>query len=353
MIGRPTRWFAFALFALFLPGLPGHAERASDAEGNETWSSIRVGGQRIAPGETVRFFVDLAQTLGGGSRMLDTFVVVTRGVMPGPSLCLTAGVHGDELNGVEIAHRIYAETAPVDLSGTLIALPAVNMSGLRTGNRYLPDRRDLNRGFPGNPNGSLASRMAHQLYQGVIRNCDALVDLHTGSGNRTNLPQIRTDLDSPRALALARSFGVGVVLHGAGPKGSLRRSVLDGGVPAVIYEAGGPLRFEENEIALGVEGVRNVMADLGMIERGSKTRPSEVYRKTTWVRSGDAIGIFLTARKPGDRVRKGEVLGEVTDFTTDQRTTVEAPRDGRIIGMAVPQLVLPGYGLFHLGYEPE
>jgi hypothetical protein len=263
------------------------------------------------------------------------------------------GIHGDELNGLEIAHRIYAGTTGAALAGTLIALPAVNTQGLRSGSRYLPDRRDLNRAFPGSPNGSLASRIAHALYQGVIRQCDALIDLHTGSASRTNLPQIRTDLESPRALALARSFGVGVVLSGRGPRGSLRRALLDAGLPAVIYEAGEPLRFEEAEIAQGVEGVRNAMAGLGMITHTAKRQPSEVYRKTSWVRSGDAIGVFLTARKPGDRVKQGDVLGTVTDPATEESATIVAPRDGRIIGMAVPQLVLPGSGLFHLGFDPK
>jgi len=329
---------------------PGRA--AAPVEPRE-WGPIVVAGQTVAPGETARFFVDLAATIGGSSRALDAFVVVTRGTRPGPTLCLTAGIHGDELNGVEIAHRVYAQTAAKDLAGTLIAVPAVNMSGLRSGSRYLPDRRDLNRGFPGSANGSLASRIAHRLYQGVIAHCDALVDLHTGSASRTNLPQIRTDLGSPAALELARSFGVGVVLDGAGPEGSLRRAVLDGGVPAVIYEAGEPLRFEENEIARGVEGVRNVMAHLGMTKRTGRARRSEIYRKTTWVRSGEGIGIFLTSRKPGDRVKQGDVLGEITDPMSESTVTVEAPRDGRIIGMSVPQLVLPGYGLFHIGYDPE
>jgi predicted deacylase len=346
---RPT---ALVLLALLWPLSPGLAPRAR-ADESDAWSAVEVGGQRVEPGETARFFVDLAQSMGGQSRMLDAFVVVTRGVKPGPSLCLTAGIHGDELNGVEVAHRIYAETSAAELSGTLIVVPAVNMAGLRSGSRYLPDRRDLNRGFPGNPNGSLASRMAYRLYQGVIQHCDALIDLHTGSASRRNLPQIRTDLESPPALALARSFGVGVVLHGAGPKGSLRRAVLDAGVPAVIYEAGEPLRFEEREIALGVQGVRNVLADLGMTKRKTRSRSAETYRKTTWVRSGDAFGVFLTSREPGDRVRKGDVLGEVTDPITEQKVAIEAPRDGRIIGMAVPQLVLPGYALFHLGYDGE
>jgi predicted deacylase len=340
----------FTLAALLACGL---LERAASAEPEPAWSPFVVAGTSVAPGETARIFVDVARTIGGRSRTLDTLVVVTRGARPGPTLCLTAGIHGDELNGVEIAHQIYAGTSASTLAGTLIAVPAVNTQGLRSGNRYLPDRRDLNRAFPGSPKGSLASRIAHALYQGVIRHCHALIDLHTGSANRTNLPQIRTDLESPPALALARSFGVGVVLHGRGPRGSLRRAVLDAGLPAVIYEAGEPLRFEEAEIARGVEGVSNVMSDLGMIQGKPRRHPSQVYRKTSWLRAGDAIGVFLTPRKPGDQVRAGDVLGSVTDPVSEESATIVAPRDGRIIGMAVPQLVLPGYGLFHLGFDPQ
>ncbi len=323
------------------------------ARAQDKWGPIEILGKPVAPGETARAFADVAGALGGKSRALDTLVVVTRGVRPGPTLCLVAGIHGDEINGLAIAHRIYSQTKGADLAGTLIAVPSVNVQGIRSGNRYLPDRRDLNRAFPGSANGSLAGRIAHSLFQGVIRHCGALIDLHTGSNSRTNLPQIRTDLESPKALALARSFGVGVVLAGRGPKGSLRRAVLDAGVPAVIYEAGEPLRFEEDVIAAGAEGVRNVMIDLRMIA-GAKTRgDSEVYRKTAWVRSGDALGIFLTARKPGQLVKKGDSLGTVTDPVTEEKATITAPRDGRIIGMALPQLVLPGYGLFHLGFDPE
>ena len=346
---RPfARMGIMALLASSLMGAPiAMADEESD------WSEIEVAGERVEPRETKRFFVDMVRTIGGNSRMLDTFVVVTRGVRPGPTLCLTAGIHGDEVNGIEVAHRVYASTSADELSGTLIAVPAVNMPGLRSGSRYLPDRRDLNRAFPGNPKGSLASRLAHTLYEGVIRHCDALIDLHTGSASRTNLPQIRTDLESEAAYSMARSFGVGVVLAGRGPSGSLRRAVLDGGVPSVIYEAGGPLRFEENEIALGVEGVRNVMAEMQMIAETPEHKPSEVYRKTTWVRANDVIGVFLSERKPGDYVKEGDVLGTVTDPLTEETAEVLAPRDGRIIGMAVPQMVLPGYGLFNLGFDPE
>jgi predicted deacylase len=184
----------------------------------------------------------------------------------------------------------------------------------------------------------------------VIRQSDALIDLHTGSASRTNLPQIRTDIDSPRALDLAQSFGIGVVLHGTGPKGSLRRAALDAGIPAVIYEAGEPLRFQENEIAEGFTGVRNVMTHLGMVSRVEKIEPrAQLYRKTRWVRAAKYGGIFLTSRVPGEDVHKGDLLGVITDPISDEREEILAPVDGKIIGMAVPQVVLPGYGLFHLG----
>lgn len=343
-----SRLAAVTLVGLFATAAP----RADAQQQGSDWLPMEIGTHTVSPGETSRVWFNIAKTVGGEARMLDTLVVVIRGARPGPTLCLTAAVHGDEWNGIEIAHRIYAGTPAAELAGTLIAMPVVNMQGVRNGIRYMPDRRDLNRSFPGSANGSLASRVAHSLFQGVIKHCDALIDLHTGSGSRANLPQIRTDLESPQALALSRSFGVGVVLAGRGPTGSLRGAVLDAGVPAVIYEAGGPLLFEEPEIALGVQGVRNVMADLGMISEDAKRTPSEVYRKTTWIRNDDIIGIYLPSSKLGDYVRKGDVLGTVTDPANENRQSIVATRDGRIIGMALPQFVLPGYGLFHIGYDP-
>lgn len=278
-------------------------------------------------------------------------VLVAHGARPGPTLCLTAAVHGDELNGFEIAYRTYAGTDTAALAGTLVAVPAVNAFGFRTGSRYLPDRRDLNRFFPGSSRGSIAERLAGVVFEQVVRRCDALVDLHTGSFQRTNQPQIRTDLADARSLALARSFGSGVVLHGRGPKGSLRRAALDAGIPAVIYEAGEPLRFEEAEIQRGVEGVANVMADLGMSADPPTRRDTVMFRATRWVRAERVGGVFLSERRPGDRVRGGDLLGTVTDPITHQREEIRAPADGQVIGMAVPQVVLVGYALFHLGTE--
>lgn len=281
----------------------------------------------------------------------NTMVLVARGGRAGPTLCLTAGIHGDELNGFEIAYRTYSGLDPAALAGTLIAVPAVNAFGFRTGSRYLPDRRDLNRAFPGSARGSIASRLAGVLFEQVIRRCEALIDLHTGSFQRTNQPQIRTDLGDARALALARSFGSGIVLHGRGPQGSLRRAALDAGIPAVIYEAGEPLRFEEREIRRGVEGIANVMADLGMTANAPMRREGVVFRSTRWVRTERVGGVFLSERAPGEHVRTGDLLGTVTDPITHQREEIRAPVNGQVIGMAVPQVVLVGYGLFHLGTD--
>jgi predicted deacylase len=316
---------------------------------SQSWGALDLLGTRIAPGER-RELSFLSEPSFTGA-FANTMVIVARGARPGPTLCLTSGIHGDELNGFEIAYRSYSQLDPADLAGTLIALPAVNAFGFRTGSRYLPDRRDLNRFFPGSAGGSIASRLAGVVFEQVIRKCDALIDLHTGSFQRTNQPQIRTDLGEPRALALARSFGSGVVLHGRGPKGSLRRAALDAGIPAVIYEAGEPLRFEEEEIRRGVVGIGNVMGDLGMRARRAERGETIVFRSTSWVRAERVGGVFLTERRAGDRVARNDLLGTVTDPITHQREEIRAPAEGQIIGMAVPQVVLVGYGLFHLGTD--
>lgn len=336
---------------LLLACLVGPAGAATGAAtANPGWGALNFLDRTVAPGETARMGFTLAPSFDAS--FLDTLIVVIRGVRPGPTLCVTAGIHGDEINGVEIAHRLYSRIPGSSLAGTLIVVPAVNSHGFRTGSRYLPDRRDLNRFFPGSPRGSTASLIAHAVFQQVVLNCEALIDLHTGSDDRTNLPQIRTDLSNSRALDLARSFGAEAVLDGLGPQGSLRRAALDAGIPAVIYEAGMPLRFEEDVIARGYTGIRRVMAHLGMLapEPGAAA-PSRVFRRTLWVRTLTRGGIFLTERRPGDPVRRGELLGTVTDPITDAVDRILAPADGVIIGMAVPRVVLPGYALFHLGTD--
>jgi uncharacterized protein len=315
----------------------------------DEWGSLDLMGQTIPPGEKLKFTFLEDRSFEGS--YIDPPIFVARGLRAGSTLCVTAGVHGDEINGVEIARRAFEEADPQKLAGTLIVLPAINIEGFRTGSRYLSDRRDLNRHFPGNPDGSIASIIANAVFSNVIKQCSALVDLHTGSFRRSNVPQVRVDLSNPEATALAIHFGVGYIVNGSGPKKSLRREAMDAGIPAIIYEAGEPMRFQTEEISRGVLGIANVMAYLEMNELEENEVPeSNIYRGGRWVRVGARNGgFFFPERELGTEVTKGDRLGIVIDPLTDERHEIIAPFKGDIIGMAFPQVVLSGYAVFHLG----
>jgi hypothetical protein len=254
-------------------------------------------------------------------------------------------------NGVEIVRHATDNIRPDQLAGTFIGLPIINIHGFRHGSRYLPDRRDLNRYFPGNAEGSLASRIAARLFDKIIRYCDVVVDFHTGSFQRTNLVQIRVDFTHLRALELARNFNSGLILHSNGPVGSLRRAAMDAGIIALLYEGGQPGQFESEEIAQGIAGLHNLMAALEMLETTTVERKEQLeFRDSRWVRA-NAGGIFLTDLKLGETVWAGDILGTITDPITNSSTTIWSPDSGHILGMDVPQVVLPGFALFHLGIE--
>lgn len=316
----------------------------------EQWGPIEVAGREIWPGQTLRY------PYGGETSFeaayLDAPVFVTRGTRYGPTLCITAGIHGDEINGTEIARRAFSWIDPALLSGTVVVFPMVNAAGVRTGNRYMQDRRDLNREFPGRDNGSVTAIIAYMLFTEITRNCNYLIDLHTGSFSRNNHPQIRVTGDDPRALDLARHFGVGIVVINEGPKGSIRREANDMGIPSIIYEAGEPSRFDLDQIAQGVRGIDSVMAYLDMVEGPEQIEvpESRIYTRTSWMRvpSGSG-GYFFPAVELGQQVKKGDRLGTIVDPLTDRQTSVEANADGEVIGMAVAQIVLSGYALVHLG----
>lgn len=317
----------------------------------ESWGSFEILGIQVAPGTKAK--TSFVPFDGFEAGYLDTAVRVARGRTPGPTLCVVAGIHGDELNGPEIARRVGAAIDAEQLAGTLLVVPAANAFGFRTGNRYMADRRDLNRSFPGSRKGSVASLVADAIFTRVVRRCDVLIDLHTGSMARTNLPQLRVDLGNPRALEIARQFGIGVVLGGAGPRGSLRREAMEAGIPAVIYEAGEPYRFQTEEIERGVEGIENVLAFLGMTPPSQHTpAPARVYTRTSWVRVPVGQGgVFFPSVPLGARVKEGDILGAVTTPDDDVVHPIRAPFAGEVIGTATPSIVLSGYGVFHLGRD--
>ena len=308
-------------------------------------------GTEVTPGTAQRLSWSATELFEGVP--VSTPVLVINGAYPGPTLCLTAAVHGDELNGIEMVRRVMHDLDPGKVSGAVIGIPIVNVQGFRRGSRYLPDRRDLNRYFPGNPNGSAAARIAHSFFANVVSHCDALVDLHTGSFERANLPQIRADLRNPDVVTLTQGFGSMVILHSTPAVGTLRYAATRAGIPAVTLEAGGPSQLELHEVKLGVKGIETLVNTLGMMRKHRLWGdPEPVYYRSSWVRA-DNGGILLSDVSLGSSVRKGDLLGTITDPMNNARTEVRSPYAGRIIGMARNQVVMPGFAAFHVGIETD
>ncbi len=312
--------------------------------------AFKLLGSEVPSGELRQLRWSAIQNYAGIN--LDTPVLAAHGTEPGKVLCLTAAVHGDELNGIEIVRRLIYTLDPKKLQGTLIGVPIVNLHGFQRSSRYLPDRRDLNRHFPGSPTGSSASRIAHSLFTQVIRHCDALVDIHTGSFHRTNLTQVRADLGNPAVLALTQGFGATPVLDGRGADGTLRGAATAAGIPAAIIEVGEPNRLQPTQVAEGVRAIQSLLHELGMVKKKSFSwnDPQPIFYESKWVRV-DRGGILLNTVKLGARVKRGQLLGTVTDPITNAYTELLSPYTGRILGMALNQVVMPGYAAYHIGIE--
>ena len=303
----------------------------------------------VPPATTMQLSWQLNQILDGLSQ--PTPVLVVNGARVGPTLCLTAAVHGDELNGIEIVRRIIHTTDPEKLSGTIIGVPIVNLQGFQRASRYLTDRRDLNRFFPGHPQKSLAARIAHSFFNDVILHCQFLVDMHTGSSHRTNLPQIRANLDDPDVVAFAQAFGMSVILHSVGSEGMLRYAALEKGIPSVTMEAGKSLTLQEEAIKYGVKSINILLSNLAMLENDSPLDKMEsIYYHSNWVRV-DHGGFLFSTVKLGEEVSRNKVLGIITDPITNLQSEIISPYNGRIIGMAVDQVVMPGFASFHIGIQ--
>ena len=314
--------------------------------------AFKIAGVSVAPGETrhielpiVRLYTDTEMAIP---------VYVHRGKKPGPTIFVCAAIHGDELNGVEIISRLINSRALRSLRGTLIAVPVVNVYGVLHQSRYLPDRRDLNRSFPGSARGSLAARMAHVFLEEVVAKCDYGIDLHTGAMHRSNLPQIRANLDDDETRQMASAFGVPVMLNSTLRDGSLRQAAADLGVRILLYEAGEALRFDELCIRAGTKGVLNVLRHLKMLPPRRRKGGIEpfVARRSGWLRAGDS-GIVNHKRQLGDHVKKGEVLAVIADLYGNELDKVLADADGIIIGKQNIPLVQEGEAMYHVAYFQE
>jgi uncharacterized protein len=329
--------------------LPEADPAAPEFIGPRLMPNFSILGQEVLPGARARLEWTASQSFAGSEVVSP--VVVMHGVRPGTVLCLTAAIHGDELNGVEIVRRLTRSIDPQALSGTVIAVPIVNLFGFSRNSRYLPDRRDLNRFFPGSSRGSIAARIAHSFFTNVVRHCDALVDFHTGSFDRSNLPQVRADLRLPDVLRFARGFGAVPVLHSDGNRGMLRVAASQAGIPAVTFEVGAPAILQPAEINAGVRAVGALLHYLGMtpIAPGEQ-EPQAIFYDSVWVRANGG-GLLISEVELGQRVVPGQRLGVVIDPIQDIEREIVAPLYGRLIGMARNQVVLPGFAAYHVGEE--
>jgi len=309
--------------------------------------SITVGGTTVRPGERTSVSLPMADLYTGASLPMRVHVVCGR--RSGPVMFVSAAIHGDELNGVEIIRRLLKQKSLASLRGTLIAVPVVNVHGFLDLSRYLPDRRDLNRSFPGSPQGSIAARTAHTFMTEVVRKANYGIDLHTGAINRANLPQVRANLDDPVTTELARVFGAPVIVDASIRDGSLRECAAELGFPILVYEAGEALRFDEFSIRAGLQGVLRVMRHVDMLPKSKsrKQAPPVVAESTSWVRA-PISGIVSKKVALGTRVTDGERLAVVGDPLGDQEQTIYSPFDGIVIGRSNLPLAHEGDALFNI-----
>ncbi|MDX1734656.1 MAG: M14 family metallopeptidase [Halioglobus sp.] len=312
--------------------------------------SITIGGESVPPGSRTIIDVPVAPMYTHDD--LSLTVQAIRGRRAGPTLFISAAIHGDEINGVEIIRRLLQHRALKNLRGTLLAIPIVNVYGFLNHTRYLPDGRDLNRSFPGSAKGSLTGRVAHTFVEEIVSKCSHGIDLHTGSRHRSNFPQIRADLDDPQVLAMTEAFGVPLAIDAKIRDGSLRQCAGDAGIPVILYEAGEALRFEELHIRAGVNGIINVMRSIGMLPPSrSKKQPRSpiISSDTSWVRAPES-GVLRTFVPLGDKVEKAQVLGIVADPLGTTESAIYAPDDGVVIGRTNLPLVYEGDATYHLAY---
>ncbi len=320
-------------------------QKKSEADRHRT---IEIGGVQVPPGNSRTVDLPVAELYTRAPLTMPVHVV--NGKRPGPTLFVCAAIHGDELNGVEIIRRLLKLKGLKSLRGRLLAVPIVNVHGFLDLSRYLPDRRDLNRSFPGSGKGSIAARLAHLFSTEIVQHADCGIDIHTGAIHRKNLPQIRANLKDEETLALARAFEVPVLINANIRDGSLREYAAERGIPMLLYEAGEALRFDEVGIRAGLKGVVNVMRELGMLparRRGKKGIEPVVASGSSWVRAPGS-GILRAHVNPGDRVRRDEVLGVIGDAFGETEFQVKAPFSGLVIGRSLLPLVHEGDALFNV-----
>jgi predicted deacylase len=314
-------------------------------------SRFTYDGGAVDPGETANIRFTVSETYLGDPVRIP--VTIVNGEMDGPTLCLTAAAHGDELNGIEIVREVAHTWDHSELAGTIVCLPVLNVPGFIAQQRYLPIYdRDLNRSFPGNESSTSAKRIAARIFRNFIDPCDLGLDFHTSTRGRSNMLHVRADMDDQAVARVARAFGTNVIIAGEGPGGSLRREASAAGTPTITVELGEAHRFQRRLIDSALEGVLSVMAEFGM-------RPSETVKwpgwrtviegsdEKTWLRA-DSGGLVEMHHDRGSLVEAGDRVCTITNPFKKDAATIEAPFTGLLIGILENPLVYPGNPLCHL-----
>ena len=318
----------------------------------DTGPPVIIGGNEVAPGKHRRFDLPVARLPTG--TWLSLPVSVVNGRFDGPMIWLSSTIHGDEINGIEIIRRVMKRLDARSLKGAVIAVPIVNVFGFINESRYLPDRRDLNRSFPGSPRGSLAARLAHLFITEIAQPCDIGLDFHTGSLHRTNLPQIRANLEDPETRRLSEAFGAPIMIHAKTRDGSLREVAARDGTKVLLFEGGEPQRFNEDVIEAGIAGTLRVMHELDMRDlEGDEEHASSVEATSSaWVRARRG-GIFRLRVRLGEKVTAGQQIGFVSDAFGEKPVRIRSPFAGMVIGHTLDPLTSQGDGLVHIAELAE
>jgi len=308
-------------------------------------------GESIPPGQSRD--VKLAISESYSSMTVRIPIHIRRGSGEGPVVFVTAALHGDEINGTGSIRELLEDQDFHLIRGSVVFVPVLNLLAFDRHSRYLPDRRDLNRSFPGSATGSLAARMANAIFDEIVSRCDYGIDLHTAAVRRTNYPNIRADLSDPSVRRIAEAFGCEVMMDGKGPKGSFRRESCAAGCPTIIMEGGEVWKVEPGIVKTTVRGIKNVLCDLGMVE-GTPERPKFqiAVRKSKWMRA-EKGGFLHFHIKPGDIIEKGQPLATNTTLLGRERSMLNAPFDAVVIGMTTLPAISPGEPICNLGRLPK
>tara|TARA_R110002050_G_scaffold285430_3_gene435121 strand:+ start:7203 stop:8177 length:975 start_codon:yes stop_codon:yes gene_type:complete len=312
-------------------------------------SILSILGEQIKPGESKEVNFDIANLHTSSS--VNVPIIIERSKKPGPTVLFTSGIHGDEVNGVEIVRHLIEKGINKPRIGTIICMPVINIFGFINLKREFPDGRDLNRVFPGSPSGSLAGRVAHKLMEEIVPHVDIIIDFHTGGSGRFNAPQIRYSKDNKIVIELAKVFGAPFVLYSKNVSKSFRTSCFKLGKPLLLFEGGKSFHINDVVTHSGVNGSKRVLKHLGMLKTTFKSynpkKECVFINESKWLRAKYS-GMFKASVLIGSQVKKNDILGHITDPYGKFNFLVKASNSGYIINVNESPIVYQGDALFHI-----